>query len=142
MCAARSAKPTTGARSKDKVILNNKQVSDAALRWIEIQIRGGTTTSDPDMTVGDATRAYIAVRDPRRSSQAGRAIHLDAHNKLNRYARRQSGQGRRDQPGTRAAGGNGTAWVADIVDRCDILRSQTAREISQIHRTNRLPSLV
>jgi hypothetical protein len=85
MCAARLAKPTTDARSKDQVILNNKQVSDAALRWIEIQIRGGTTTSDPDMTVGDATRAYIAVRDPRRSSQAGRAIHLDAHSKLNRY---------------------------------------------------------
>jgi integrase len=68
-----------------QIILNYKQAAEAALRWIEIQTRGATATSDPDMTVGDATRAYVATRDARRSSQAGRTIHSDAYYKLTRY---------------------------------------------------------
>ena len=66
-------------------ILSYKQAFDAALRWIEIATRGAAATSDPDMTVGDAVRAYIATRDARRSSQAGRALHSDAYYTLTRF---------------------------------------------------------
>lgn len=66
-------------------VLTYKQAFDAALRWIEIATRGAPAESDPDMTVGDAARAYIAVRDARRSSQAGRALHSDAYYTLTRF---------------------------------------------------------
>jgi integrase len=64
-------------------ILSYKQAFDAALRWIEIATRGEPAASDPAMSVADATRAYIAMRDARRSSQAGRTLHSDAYYKLN-----------------------------------------------------------
>lgn len=66
-------------------ILTFKQAFDKALRWIEIATRGGSTPSDPNITVGDAARAYIALRDARRSSQAGRALHADAYYTLSRF---------------------------------------------------------
>ena len=88
----RSAYVTSALAEADDVrdadgrdILNYKQAFDAALRWIEIATRGAAATSDPDMTVGDAVRAYIATRDARRSSQAGRALHSDAYYTLTRF---------------------------------------------------------
>lgn len=66
-------------------VLTYKQAFDAALRWIDLATRGGPAESDPGMTVGDAARAYITIRDARRSSQAGRAIHCDAYYTLTRF---------------------------------------------------------
>ncbi|WP_439570698.1 tyrosine-type recombinase/integrase [Sphingomonas sp.] len=67
-------------------ILSYKQAFDAALHWIEIETNGpASSASDPAMTVGDATRTYVAMRDARRSSQAGRTLNSDAHYKLNRF---------------------------------------------------------
>jgi integrase len=66
-------------------ILSYKQAFDAALRWIEIEIHGPAATSDPAMTVGDVVRAYVAMRDARRSSQAGRTLNSDAHYKLTSF---------------------------------------------------------
>lgn len=68
-------------------ILNYKQAVDKALRWIELQSRGGqpATESDPDMTVAEAVTAYLAIRDARRSSRAGRQVKSDASSSLTRY---------------------------------------------------------
>jgi integrase len=69
-------------------ILTYKQAFDAALRWIELQTKGGEAppaASDPDMTVAQAVQAYIALRDARSSTRAGRAIKSDASSSLTRY---------------------------------------------------------
>jgi integrase len=66
-------------------ILTFKQAFDKTLRWIELSTRPGAAESDPNMTIADAARAYIAVRDARRSSQAGRALRADAHYTLSRF---------------------------------------------------------
>lgn len=66
-------------------ILDYKQAVDKALAWIELQRRGGAPQSDPGMTVAAAVDAYIAVRDARRSSRAGRAVKSDAASSLTRY---------------------------------------------------------
>lgn len=70
-----------------QAILSYKQAFDAALRWIEIATRGSEALveSDPAMTVGEAVRAYVAMRDARRSSQAGRELKSDAHYKLTSF---------------------------------------------------------
>jgi integrase len=67
-------------------VLNYKQAFDAALRWIEVEARSDGLKSNSNITVGDAARAYITVRDARRSSQVGRAAHADAYYTLNRFA--------------------------------------------------------
>jgi len=71
--------------ANDRTILSYKQAFDKALRWIEIELRGGPLVSDSSLTVADAARAHIAMRDARRSSQAGRAIHSDAYYNLSRF---------------------------------------------------------
>lgn len=63
-------------------ILSFKQAFDEALKWIELVERGGTAPSDPDMTIAAAVAGYIAMRDARRSSQAGRTLRSDASYKL------------------------------------------------------------
>ncbi|MEO6218642.1 MAG: tyrosine-type recombinase/integrase [Sphingomonas sp.] len=74
-------------READEIeILDYKQAVDKALRWIELQSRGGVANqSDPNMTVAEAVAAYLAVRDARRSSRAGRAVKSDASSSLTRY---------------------------------------------------------
>lgn len=69
-------------------ILTYKQAFDAALRWIELQTKGGEAppaASDPNMTVAQAVQAYIELRDARSSTRAGRAIKSDASSSLTRY---------------------------------------------------------
>lgn len=66
-------------------ILDYKQAVEATLRWIDLQRRGPTRASDPDLTVGQAAEAYIELRDRRRSSQVGRAVHSDAYYNLKRF---------------------------------------------------------
>ncbi|ATY31091.1 tyrosine-type recombinase/integrase [Sphingomonas psychrotolerans] len=68
-------------------ILNYKQAVEKALRWIEMQSRGGgpATESSPDMTIAEAVTAYIAVRDARRSSRAGREVKSDASSNLTKF---------------------------------------------------------
>jgi len=66
-------------------ILDFKQASEAAQRWIELQRRGPSPASNPDITVGEAADAYIAMRDQRRSTQVGRAVHSDAYYNLSRF---------------------------------------------------------
>jgi hypothetical protein len=68
-------------------ILTYKQAVEKALRWIEMQSRGGgpVTESNPDMTIAEAVTAYIAVRDARRSSRAGRAVKSDASSNLTKF---------------------------------------------------------
>ncbi len=66
-------------------ILSFKQAFDKALHWIDLSTRPGAGASDPDMSVGDAVQAYVAARDARRSSQAGRALHADAYYTLTRF---------------------------------------------------------
>lgn len=70
-------------------VFTYKQAFDRALRWIELQTQGGgapaAATSDPDMTVAEVIQAYIALRNQRSSSRAGRAIKSDAASSLTRY---------------------------------------------------------
>jgi integrase len=66
-----------------QTILSYKQAMDQALHWIELDLSGGALpANDPDLTVGEAVGTYIAWRDARRSSQAGREVKSDAHYKL------------------------------------------------------------
>ncbi len=73
----------------DVEVFTYKQAFDRALRWIELQTRNSgapaAVGSDPDMTVAQAVQAYIALRDARSSSRAGRAIKSDASSSLTRY---------------------------------------------------------
>lgn len=71
-----------------QTILSYKQAQQQALHWIELDLSGGQgeqPANDPDLTVGDAVGAYIAWRDARRASQAGRQVKSDAHYKLTSY---------------------------------------------------------
>lgn len=68
-----------------RYILDFKQASEAAARWIELQRRGPTPESNADVTVGEVVEAYIELRDQRRASQAGRAVHSDAYYNLTRF---------------------------------------------------------
>lgn len=66
-------------------ILCYKQAFDAALRWIEVATRGEPVQdNNPDITVAEAVEAYIAKRNARRASQAGRAVKSDASSNLTR----------------------------------------------------------
>lgn len=68
-------------------VLDYKQAMDATLHWVGLRLQGveQEIVADPDMTVGQAVGAYIAVRDARRSTQAGREIKSDAHYKLTNH---------------------------------------------------------
>jgi integrase len=69
-----------------RIIFDYKQAMDRALRWIELE-RGSdpAAANDPEQTVAQAVDTYIAWRDARRSSQAGRAVKSDAHYKLTSF---------------------------------------------------------
>jgi integrase len=68
-----------------RAIFTYKQAMDRALRWIDLEQSGGTAANDPDLTVAEGVDTYIAWRDARRSSQAGRAVKSDAHYKLTSF---------------------------------------------------------
>jgi len=66
-------------------ILSWKQALDKATHWFELQEKGGEQSAlDPDITVAQAVEAYIAMRNARRASQAGREILSDAASNLTR----------------------------------------------------------
>ncbi|HWU95778.1 MAG TPA: integrase, partial [Sphingomonas sp.] len=67
------------------VVLDFKQAVDKALKWVEFQKQGGNAESNPDLTVAEAVDAYIAVRDARLSSRAGRELKSGASSNLTRY---------------------------------------------------------
>jgi integrase len=59
---------------------------DRALRWIDLEQNGDpAAANDPEQTVAQAVDTYIAWRDARRSSQAGRTVKSDAHYKLTSF---------------------------------------------------------
>jgi len=69
-----------------RTVFTYKQAMERALRWIELEQSGGpAAANDPDLTVAQAIDIYIAWRDARRSSQAGRAVKSDAHYKLTSF---------------------------------------------------------
>lgn len=64
-------------------ILSWKDALDKAMHWFELELKGeGVSALNPDMTVAQAVETYIAMRDARRASQAGRAVRSDASYKL------------------------------------------------------------
>lgn len=66
-------------------VLNWKQALDKAVHWFELQEKGGAETAlNPDITVGEAVESYIAVRNARRITQAGREVLSDATSNLRR----------------------------------------------------------
>jgi len=66
-------------------ILDFRQAADKALRWIELQRGASEAASDPDITIAAAVDTYIARRDARHASRAGRQVRSDAAYKLTRY---------------------------------------------------------
>ena len=67
-------------------ILSWKQALDKATHWFELQEKGGTETAlNPDITVAEAVDAYLAMRNARRASQAGREVRSDAASSLTRH---------------------------------------------------------
>lgn len=69
-----------------ETILSWKQALDKAMHWFDLQERGGTESAlNPDITVADAVATYIAMRNKRRASQAGREIRSDAASGLTRH---------------------------------------------------------
>jgi hypothetical protein len=54
-----------------ETVLDYKQALDKATEWIKRQASGGRAL-DPNMTVRDAVKSYIAVRDARATANAGR----------------------------------------------------------------------
>lgn len=92
MCPERRAYITSALGEADDIldadgreILSYKQAFDAALRWVEIATRGDPVQdNNPDISVAEAVEAYIAARNARRASQAGRAVKSDAASNLNR----------------------------------------------------------
>lgn len=69
-----------------RTVFTYKQAMERALRWIELETSGGpAAANDPDLTIAQAVDTYIAWRDARRSSQAGRAVKSDAHYKLTSF---------------------------------------------------------
>lgn len=66
-------------------VLTYKQAFDKALRWIDLELTGTPIDSAPDLTIAQAVDAYIARRDARRSSQAGRMVKSDASSNLTRH---------------------------------------------------------
>ena len=74
------------ADANGETVLNWRQALDRAIHWLELQAKGGATSAlDPDITVAEAVIAYIAIRDARRATQAGRTIRSDASYKLSRH---------------------------------------------------------
>ncbi|WP_066827835.1 tyrosine-type recombinase/integrase [Sphingomonas mali] len=66
-------------------VLNWKQALDKANRWFELREKGGVETAlNPDITVGEAVESYIAMRNARRVTQAGREVLSDAASNLKR----------------------------------------------------------
>lgn len=64
-------------------ILSWKHALDQAMHWFELQVKGEATSAlNPDITVAQAVETYIAMRDARRATQAGRAVRSDASYKL------------------------------------------------------------
>lgn len=64
-------------------ILSWKDALEQAMHWHELQAKGeGHSALNPNLTVGEAIASYIAMRDARRASQAGRAVRSDASYKL------------------------------------------------------------
>jgi len=71
------------AQANGETILSWRQALDKAMRWLELQEKGGAETAiNPDITVAEAVESYIAMRDARRATQAGRAVRSDASYKL------------------------------------------------------------
>ena len=67
-------------------ILNWRQALDKAIRWFELQEQGGAETAlNPDLTVGEAVESYIAMRNARRATLAGRQVLSDAASSLSRH---------------------------------------------------------
>jgi len=74
------------ADANGETVLSWKQALDTATHWFALQERGGVETAlNPDITVAEAVDAYIAIRDARRASQAGRQVRSDASHKLTRH---------------------------------------------------------
>lgn len=65
-------------------ILSYKQAFDETLRWVELATSGAPAEASADVTVAQAVAAYIAARNARRSTQAGRAVKSDADSNLTR----------------------------------------------------------
>ncbi|MDO7843640.1 tyrosine-type recombinase/integrase [Sphingomonas immobilis] len=66
-----------------KTILSYREAFEAALRWVEASLRGPDVTDDnSQITVAEAVRAYLVLRDARRAKQVGRLVRSDAHYKL------------------------------------------------------------
>ena len=66
-------------------ILSWKQALEKATHWFELQDRGGAESAlNPEITVGEAVESYIAMRNIRRGSQAGRQVLSDAASNLKR----------------------------------------------------------
>lgn len=71
------------AEANGETILSWRQALDKAMHWLELQEKGGAETPiNPDITVAQAVESYIAMRDARRATQAGRAVRSDASYKL------------------------------------------------------------
>jgi integrase len=69
-----------------ETVLSWKQALDKATHWFELQEKGGTqTVLNADITVAEAVEAYIAMRNARRASQAGREVQSDASSSLTRH---------------------------------------------------------
>jgi integrase len=91
MAADTGAYVTSGLGEADDVrdangrdILNYKQAFDKALRWVELESSGVPAEASGDVTVAQAVETYIATRNARRSTQAGRTVKSDADSNLTR----------------------------------------------------------
>jgi len=74
------------AEANGETILNWKQALAKAMDWLEIQQKGGIeTVLNAEITVAEAVEAYIAMRNVRRTSQAGREVQSDAASSLTRH---------------------------------------------------------
>jgi hypothetical protein len=84
-CGIKMSLGATGnvAEANGETILSWKQALDKAMRWLELQEKGGAeTVIKPDITVAEAVESYVAMRDARRATQAGRDVRSDASYKL------------------------------------------------------------
>ncbi|MBU3078853.1 tyrosine-type recombinase/integrase [Sphingomonas quercus] len=66
-----------------EMVLNYKQALDKANAWIKQQANGGRTLN-PNLTVRDAIKAYIEIRDARVAAHGGK--HSSGYYTLNKYA--------------------------------------------------------
>jgi hypothetical protein len=69
-----------------ETIFSWRQALDKAMHWLELQEKGGVETElNPEITVAQAVESYVAMRDARRATQAGREVRSDASYKLNTH---------------------------------------------------------